>query len=157
MGFDRVCHDFKGLSQFRDYRDASGSCSQADLLERFHCLAQQCSFDYCLHERDDYVQACQSWLPDFEAQWESAVQEKGCRAPTTGKCKRLREAATFVNSDGAAQEFERYGKAKKFAKVAKPDFNSIYDFSNILGAISTVSCDAYREIYQDAEENPEQY
>lgn len=57
--FDKYCHDLKGKGQqrFRDYRSSAG-CAQDNVFEKFHCLAQQCAFEYCLSERDSYINEC---------------------------------------------------------------------------------------------------
>lgn len=99
-------------------------------------------------------------MPAFEAQWEQAVQDVGCKAPKTGKCKRLNEKVTFYDISQQAKDFDRYGKAKKFFKQAAPDFDAIYDFEQLDGTIgvhSSATCTAFQEMYQDASDNPDQY
>ena len=77
--FDAYCHNapFGGdrLSdlklEYAKYTDKNGQCSRCDMgddglcLERelepkqFHCIAQQCAFDYCIWYRDNYIEACE--------------------------------------------------------------------------------------------------
>ena len=155
---DYFCHDVKngGEENFLDYRDESGLCSQEHAIEEFHCLAQQCAFDYCLGYRDTYIEDCEESIPAFEEQWDEAVQEVGCRRGRGDRCWRLNEAVAFVNLDDEEETFERYSRAKKHFRLSSPDYEEIYDFDNF-GDFESTACDAFNEIYEDADENPEDY
>ena len=53
--------------------------------------------------------------------------------------------------------FDKYNKAKKHFKVSTPDYTAIYDFDNLDGTFTSATCNAYYDLYEDAEENPENY
>ena len=64
--FDAYCHQYgikedntKGKEpRYADYT-IDGSCdSYTDILEKVHCLAQDCMFDYCMYRRDEFLQEC---------------------------------------------------------------------------------------------------
>ena len=65
--FDAYCHQYgikednaKGKEpRYADYTDADGTCdSYTDILEKVHCLAQDCMFDYCMFRRDQFLEDC---------------------------------------------------------------------------------------------------
>ena len=64
--FDAYCHQYgikedntKGKEpRYADYT-IDGSCdSYTDILEKVHCLAQDCMFDYCMFRRDQFLEDC---------------------------------------------------------------------------------------------------
>ena len=73
--FDAYCHQYgikednaKGKEpRYADYTDADGTCdSYTDILEKVHCLAQDCMFDYCMFRRDEFIAECQEAEGDID-------------------------------------------------------------------------------------------
>ena len=62
-----------------------------------------------------------------------------------------------MNLNQEAKMFDKYNKAKKHFKVSTPDYTAIYDFDNLDGTFTSATCNAYYDLYEDAEENPENY
>ena len=77
--FDKYCHNVgkgKGEKKYSDYRDDDLQCSYCTVGDdglctdveneprQFHCIAQQCAFDYCIWYRDQYIEACEQSVED---------------------------------------------------------------------------------------------
>merc|ERR1712156_1306203 len=81
--FDRYCHNVgkfrKDGRKYSDYRDDDLQCSYCEMGEdglcldrdlepkQFHCIAQQCAFDYCKFSRDLYAEACRVEIEEEDA------------------------------------------------------------------------------------------
>merc|ERR1712014_288174 len=81
--FDRYCHNVgkfrKDGRKYSDFRDDDLQCSYCEMGEdglcidrdeepkQFHCIAQQCAFDYCKFSRDLYAEACRVEIVEEEA------------------------------------------------------------------------------------------
>ena len=82
--FDRYCHNVgkfrKDGRKYSDYRDDDLQCSYCEMGDdglctdvenepkQFHCIAQQCAFDYCKFSRDLYAEACRVEIEEEDAE-----------------------------------------------------------------------------------------
>ena len=67
--FDKYCHQYMidqdrvdagRIPKYANFKsnNGEGECAFTDRLEQLACLGQDCMFDYCIHRREEFLDAC---------------------------------------------------------------------------------------------------